>query len=403
MSSGANALFNALDVNADGVIDRNEFSQLLGGVTYATDASSGYDVTNLYSSGAYGAGYGGSASYDSSASYGAGSSAAYGASAAQVYDASSFASSGGGVQVYATDAQGLFQDPNPQVIRRPAASGVQTYTQNIAVRFLQPPPVPPHGPLIIREVRPPQPPAPAPLRLRQVAPPLPTPPPLVLRERPPQPPGVIPSQTVIRRLAGLPVPPRSVIIERIPPLPPRPRDIILERWVPYGAQAKRRTIVQRAPPAKQYAAPRNVIIQYEPSQARIVRQFQRFGVVQGNPGAYVQQYGAQLLDAAALVQQARAAGVVEDITPPAASYAVGFSGATYGQDLGVFAGDAALGGGAVSYTYSSGDAGLGAESSYSSYESSSYGGDAGGYSYGSYNLGGYGVGDGFESYEYSSY
>ncbi|CAF5196185.1 unnamed protein product, partial [Rotaria sp. Silwood1] len=40
---------------------------------------------------------------------------------------------------------------------------------------------------------------------------------------PPIPPPVIASQTVIRRLPGLPVPPRSVIIERLPPPPPRPR------------------------------------------------------------------------------------------------------------------------------------------------------------------------------------
>ena len=46
---------------------------------------------------------------------------------------------------YATDAQGLFKDPNPQVIRRAAQSGPQTYTQKILVRFLQPPPVPPPG------------------------------------------------------------------------------------------------------------------------------------------------------------------------------------------------------------------------------------------------------------------
>ncbi|CAF4740668.1 unnamed protein product, partial [Rotaria magnacalcarata] len=51
-----------------------------------------------------------------------------------------------------------------------AAGGVQTYTQNIKVRFLQPPPIPPPGPLIIKEVRPPQPPAPPPLRIRQQAP-----------------------------------------------------------------------------------------------------------------------------------------------------------------------------------------------------------------------------------------
>ena len=90
-------------------------------------------------------------------------------------------------------------------------------------------------------------------------------------------------------------------------------DIVIERWIPYGAQAKRRTIVQRAGAAAQYARPRNVIIQYEAAQVRIVRQFQRLGVVQANPQAYLQQYGAQLLEASALVQQARSAGVVEDI------------------------------------------------------------------------------------------
>ncbi|CAF4083036.1 unnamed protein product, partial [Didymodactylos carnosus] len=69
-----------------------------------------------------------------------------------------------------TDAQGLFQDSNPQIIRKPAPGGGVTYKQNILVRFLQPPPVPPPGPLIIKEVRPPQPPAPPPLVVRQRAP-----------------------------------------------------------------------------------------------------------------------------------------------------------------------------------------------------------------------------------------
>ena len=90
-------------------------------------------------------------------------------------------------------------------------------------------------------------------------------------------------------------------------------DIIIERWVPYGAASKRKTIVQRAAGAKEYAKPRNVIIQYEAAQVRVVRQFQRLGVTQENPQAYLQRYGAQLLEASTLVQQARAAGVVEDI------------------------------------------------------------------------------------------
>ncbi|CAF4436592.1 unnamed protein product, partial [Rotaria magnacalcarata] len=59
-----------------------------------------------------------------------------------------------------------FNDPNPQIIRRAAVGGAVTYQQKILVRFLQPPPVPPPGPLIIKEVRPPQPPPPAPLVVR---------------------------------------------------------------------------------------------------------------------------------------------------------------------------------------------------------------------------------------------
>jgi hypothetical protein len=77
--------------------------------------------------------------------------------------------------------------------------------------------------------------------------------------------------------------------------------------------SKRKTIVQRAEAAQAYEKPRNVIIQYEAPQVRVVRQFQRLGVTPENPQAYVQRYGASLIDAQTLIQQARAAGVVEDI------------------------------------------------------------------------------------------
>lgn len=125
-----------------------------------------------------------------------------------------------------------------------------------------------------------------------------------------------------------------MIIERLPALPAKPRellpvdsrrfmlqdivesvvgDIIIERWLPYPASAKRKTIVQRAAGEKAYPKPRNIIIQYEPISARITRQFQRLGITREDPRAYVQRYGASLLDGQILVQQARAAGVVEDI------------------------------------------------------------------------------------------
>lgn len=77
--------------------------------------------------------------------------------------------------------------------------------------------------------------------------------------------------------------------------------------------AKRKTIVQRAEEAKAYARPQNIIIQYDPPQVRVIRQFQRLGVAPEDPQAYIQRYGASLFDAQNLVQQARAAGVVEDI------------------------------------------------------------------------------------------
>jgi hypothetical protein len=77
--------------------------------------------------------------------------------------------------------------------------------------------------------------------------------------------------------------------------------------------AQRKTIVQRAEAVKDYEKPRNVIIQYESPQVRVIRQFQRLAVVAENPQAYIQRYGASLFDAQTLVQQARAAGVVEDI------------------------------------------------------------------------------------------
>lgn len=57
---------------------------------------------------------------------------------------SNFASSAT-TTTYATDAQGLFKDPNPQVIRRANPEAARSYIQRVVVKFLQPPPVPPPG------------------------------------------------------------------------------------------------------------------------------------------------------------------------------------------------------------------------------------------------------------------
>ena len=122
-----------------------------------SNSATGYDATSLGGAANYGAaGLASGAGYESSSfasesNYEStvGGAAGYGAagltSDAGYNAASSNFSSSSAVQRYPTDAQGLFQDSNPQIIRRPAPNGNVTYTQNIRVRFLQPPPVPPPG------------------------------------------------------------------------------------------------------------------------------------------------------------------------------------------------------------------------------------------------------------------
>ncbi|CAM4756250.1 unnamed protein product [Rotaria magnacalcarata] len=160
-----------------------------------------------------------------------------------VFDADADLNTGFDVAAVSQSA-GLYVDANPNIIRRPS------------LRFLQTPLIPSPGPPI-------------------------------LHERPPQPPVAQTSQIGIRNLLVSPEPPRSVIIERISATPYQPLVI------------QRKTIVRRVDVDKEYSKPRNIIIQYEHLQVRVVRQFQR--------------YGAQLLDAQILLQQVRAAGVVEDI------------------------------------------------------------------------------------------
>jgi len=183
-------------------------------------------------------------------------------------------------------------DPNPQIIRKHANDAV-TYKQEVAVRYLRPPTPPPPGPLIIKEVRNPALPAAPPIVIRQRPPRPATPPPLIIRERPPQPPAQLAPKLITKPLPPPPPPPRRVIIERMPPLPPKPQSIIVERWLPYKQQ-KRRVIYQKAPPVQPPAPQKNLIIQWEGTQARVVKEFRNLGIIKADPNTYVQQYGPQL-------------------------------------------------------------------------------------------------------------
>jgi len=182
----AKAIFNQADANHDGAIDRNEFQQWAANAGVTSGAGSQFDQaggaggnyeqssfeSSSYSSG--GAAGGASPSSFEGASFAGGAGLEAGAANGGQFQASSsstFEAGASGANVAGYDAAavtqaasytaetnaawskygaevrgaGLFVDSNPQIIRRPASGGVQTYTQNIKVRFLQPPPIPPPG------------------------------------------------------------------------------------------------------------------------------------------------------------------------------------------------------------------------------------------------------------------
>lgn len=185
------------------------------------------------------------------------------------------------------------EDANPEVIRKRTEQQL-IYEQEIAIRYLRPPTPPPPGEIVIRQEKniltPPAPP----LVLRQQPPRPETPPPLVIREAPPRPPAAVGQKVVTISGKRLPPPPRKVVIERLAPLPSKPQSVIIERWLPYR-DLKRRVIFQRQTEADPVVPrPRNVIVQWEPPQVVVRKEFRDLGVIRANPVEYVQRYGATL-------------------------------------------------------------------------------------------------------------
>jgi hypothetical protein len=90
-------------------------------------------------------------------------------------------------------------------------------------------------------------------------------------------------------------------------------DIILERWLPYEPRSPPRTVTVSAADGPLPRPPRNRIIEYQPLEPRVVRQFKRLVVTRADPQAYVREHRSRLLDSHTFVQRARAAGIVEDL------------------------------------------------------------------------------------------
>ena len=190
------------------------------------------------------------------------------------------------------DQYRINEDSNPEVIRKRLDK--LRYKQEVAVKYLNPPPAPKPGDLVIRERQGQVPPAP-PVVIRQEGCKAATPPPLVYREAPPRRPTAIPPQVV--EVEGDPVAPpaRRVVVEKLSNLPPKPQNILIEKWLPYKPQ-KRRVVYERscaAPPAN----PRNLLIEWEAPEVEVEQVCRDLGVVDADPEEYRRQYGSELKQA----------------------------------------------------------------------------------------------------------
>lgn len=215
------------------------------------------------------------------------------------------------------DQYPIHNDPNPEVIKKRLDK--VRYTQELGVRYLNPPPLPRPGDIIIRERNSSLPPAP-PVVIRQEGDRSHTPPPVVFREAPPPRPPHIPEKIIeveggvsrrlnrlrrrlykiLKRLiqffykkkVGVPSP-RRVVVEKMSNLPPRPPNVIVEKWLPYRPQ-RRRVIHQRAGQVAQQFIPRNLIIEWEAPDVEIVKQCRDLGTIDMDPEEYVRRYGSEL-------------------------------------------------------------------------------------------------------------
>jgi hypothetical protein len=189
-------------------------------------------------------------------------------------------------------------DPNPVVVRKKSAAPVN-YTQQVSVKFLQPPPPQQPGDIVITQQKDVQAPPVTPKLIRQ-NPPLPIKPaPLIVRERPPLAPAPIPPEHHVIPGKVIPPPPRKVVIERLPQLPQPPQDIVVERWLEYGPRT-RRVIFTPAPPIIPAPAPKNVLIQWDSPNVALNRQYRNLGITKAIPAQYLATFGASLVPASSI-------------------------------------------------------------------------------------------------------
>lgn len=166
------------------------------------------------------------------------------------------------------------------------------YTQQIGIRYLEPPEPAKPGDLIIRQLPDRQIDPGPPIIIRKTPPKPATPPPLIIREPPPIPFPKIEKEIIEIPGKILPPPPRQIIIENLPPIPPKPSNIIIDKWLPQK-QPKRQVIYEKIPnSAPLYQNQNNILINWESPNVKIEHKIINLGVYKVDPKEYSQKYAS---------------------------------------------------------------------------------------------------------------
>lgn len=200
-------------------------------------------------------------------------------------------------------------DPNPLIVHKKCETPHHS-TQEITVRYLEPPALPPPGEIIIQQEAPVVPPPAPPIVIKTAAPIIQQKEPLVYREAPPKMPIAI-GRKIIKILAPkVPPPPRKVIIQKPPPVADRAQPIIIERWLAPKIQPRRVIFDGVVHHNVQHQPVRNEIHECEAPRVIVNKQFKDLGVARMDPNEYWNKYGNTLIEAHNLPD------FVRDIRPP---------------------------------------------------------------------------------------
>ena len=209
-------------------------------------------------------------------------------------------------------------DPNPEIMHK-QNKDVIDYKQPITISYLKPPPLPPHGEIIIKQERDQQVPKAPPLVIRQKSAVQNNVQPLVIREMPPAPMPTLEKKLITIQGKMMAPPPRKLVVEKLPQMPRKPQPIVIEKWLPYERQKRQVKFIREETEAMQVAE-KNLVILWDSPKAMITKEYHTLGTIVKDPEEYRRQYDGHLYTTEQLIQFVKENDIKIDISTDTSSY-----------------------------------------------------------------------------------